>query len=149
MLVPQPLDPQDMGLALWPGQHGLLSQVLSAVTCGLSRRVQSVWSQSGPKLGRPPQPGQGCCDPLLGRCRAVCPSTRLPAEIAYICLLEGHGFRPRWYRLRVLREDRAPLYEFMVVRSMVVVGAGYCPAATCRRHSGPMALPYLCVWRSA
>ena len=46
------LDPQDMGLGVLPGQHGFKGDALGAATCGLSGRMQSVWSQSGPKLDR-------------------------------------------------------------------------------------------------
>jgi hypothetical protein len=45
-----PLDPQDMALGVSPGKRGLIGDALGVVTCGLFGRVQSVWSQSGPKL---------------------------------------------------------------------------------------------------
>jgi hypothetical protein len=47
-----PLDPQDMGLDVLPGQYGFKASALGATTCGLSGQMQSVWSQSGPKLRR-------------------------------------------------------------------------------------------------
>ena len=48
----RPLDPQDMALAVLPGQRAFRSQAPGVVTCGLSGRAQDVWSQSGPKPGR-------------------------------------------------------------------------------------------------
>lgn len=43
-----PLDPQDVGLGVWPGQPRLARWALGVVTCGLCGRVQDVWSPGGP-----------------------------------------------------------------------------------------------------
>ncbi len=47
-----PLDPQDVGVGVLPGQLNFRSPALGAVRCALSGRVHSVWSQSGPKSSR-------------------------------------------------------------------------------------------------
>ncbi len=39
-----------MALGIPPGQRGLIDDALGVATCELFSRVQSVWSQSGPKL---------------------------------------------------------------------------------------------------
>jgi hypothetical protein len=46
----RPLDPQDIAVGVLPGQCRRRGDTPGSPTCALSARMQSVWSQSGPKL---------------------------------------------------------------------------------------------------
>ena len=45
----RPLDPQEVGLAVFTGQRGSGGPALGAPTCRSFGQMHSVWSQSGPK----------------------------------------------------------------------------------------------------
>jgi hypothetical protein len=42
----RPLDPQNIAVGILPGQYRFRGDAPGAVTCGLSARMQSVWSQA-------------------------------------------------------------------------------------------------------
>jgi len=59
MAVPAPLDPQDVGVSIFPGQTRCKCRAREWSTCSLFAPVQDVWSPNGPQ--------QGCLKNLISR----------------------------------------------------------------------------------
>ena len=126
----RPLDPQEVGFGVCPGQSCYAGGALGVPTCGLFSRVHTVWSQSGPNpcreraAQRPP------------RCELVARRSLTVAGAGHRSTDSSNGrIRAAWllHRLLHMPTSELPLFSHGVRR----VASDYASVVRCRHRSMP------------